>query len=131
VFVLVGQPQLGFSLGPLKSIHKQLSKLDVGTPIVKKILRNPQTRAIAAQTAAQYAQQKYPGQYAQFQQYAAQAQALRQQGQVPPPPPPGMMVPPMDEDAVPANAGPVQRGNITMLALLGGAALLIIFMMKK
>lgn len=140
--MLVGQPlrdfgptNLGAWTDPFKKIGKTVYKAHVvGTRVLVKAAKNPNVQKAAAQSAQAYAQQKYPEQYAKGAGYVEQAKAIYRPPQPQAPGMPQQMAPQqeeMAEDAPMPGGGPVQKGNFTTLALIGGAAVLLLIMMKK
>ena len=134
--MIFGQPQLGAWTDPFKKVGKVVYKAHVvGTKALVKVAKDPRVQQAAAQSAQQYAQKNYSQQYQAVTPYAQQAKAiLRPPGPQAPVPMPQMMPPGGEEDAgdmMPTSAGPVQKGNFTTLALIGGAAIILLVMMKK
>ena len=133
--MIFGQPQLGAWTDPFKKVGQVVYKAHVvGTKALVKVAKDPRVQQAAAQSAQQYAQQKYPDQYAKAAPYAQQARGiLRPPGPQAPIPMPQMMPPGGDEDGdmMPTSSGPIQKGNFTTLALIGGAAIILLIMMKK
>lgn len=114
--MLVGQAQFGFN--PFRAIVRAHV---VGTRAIAHAIQNPNVQR-AAITAAQ----AYGGNYATAAGYAQQVLP----GQAPPP---GAMPPPDGgggDDGGPMEA-PVKKGNLLPIAMIGGAALLVLLMLKK
>lgn len=124
--MLIGTP-LGFN--PFSSIASGVKAAAKG---VYSVASDSRVQRAATSAAQAYA----PAQYAQATAYADRARGLiRPPGQpmsppqmMPPPmPPPGPM---MDDDAGPAMA-PVKKGNLIPLVMIGGAAVLVLLLLKK
>jgi len=116
--VLVGTPQLGFN--PFSAVKSAARG-------VYHVAADPRVQRAAASAAQAYA----PGQYAQVTEYADRARGIiRPPGPMGPGPGPMMPGPAADDDAAPAPAGPVQRGN---LLLIGGAVVvgLVLFLAMR
>lgn len=133
--MLVGQPQLGFSLTtPFSAVGKFVVQTHkMGTKAIVSAIKNPNVQRAAVAAGQQYAQSKYPDRYAQGAGYYDTAKGIFRPQGAPMAPPPGA-----DSDDGPDMApvpgggmAPVQKGNITTLLLLGGAALVVIMLMKK
>jgi hypothetical protein len=95
----------------------------VGTRAIAKAIQNPRV-----QQAAIAAGQAYGGRAGSYANYAQQF-TQPQPGQMPPgPPATGDEV--ANDDGT-ATMAPVKKGNLLPLALIGGAALVVLFMLKK
>lgn len=136
--MLVGQPQLGFSLTtPFKAVGKfVVDSHKMGTKAIVSAIKNPNVQRAAAAAGQSYVQNKYPDRYAQGADYYATAKGiLRPPGPQAPIPTPAME-PPGDDgpDVAPVPGGgmaPVKKGGLTTLLLIGGAAVVIVMLMKK
>ena len=132
-FVLVGQPQLGFSItDPFKAIAS-------GAKYVGKTAYSAAQDTRVQRAAAAAAQAYAPGQYAQVTEYADRARGIfRPPGpqtpmQMPMPMMPPQAMPPMDDDGgpMPAPGGPVQKGNLLTIGALVGAGLIVLLLLRK
>jgi hypothetical protein len=95
----------------------------VGTRAIAKAIQNPKV-----QQAAIAAGQAYGGRAGSYANYAQQF--TQQPGQMPPQGPPAASDEVANDDGSAAMA-PVKKGNLLPLALIGGAALVVLFMLKK
>lgn len=125
--MLVGQPQLGFSItDPFKAVGRGIKTV---AKTGYQVAQDPRVQRAAVAAAQAYA----PSQYAQATMYAQRAQQILRPPGAPPPPPPQMMpmpMPEMPEDVAPAMA-PVQKGNMLPMLLLGGGALVLILLLRR
>jgi hypothetical protein len=128
--VLIGQPQLGFSITtPFKYAARGVQSVAKYGYRVAQDSRVQQAAAAAAQAYA-------PSQYATATMYADRARGI-----IAPPgamlPPPGAMMPaPMpaggdDVDMAPASAGPVQKGNMITIGVIVGVGVLAFLLLRK
>ena len=142
-FVLVGTA-LGFSItDPFKAVGRGVAAV---AKTGYKVGSDTRVQRAAVAAAQAYA----PKKYAQVTKYADQARGIVRgpqpqapgMPQQPQPQAPGMPQQPqqqmapmpeemMAEEPMPRSAGPVQKGNFTTLALIGGAAVLLIVLLKK
>lgn len=135
--MLVGQPQLGFSItDPFKKVGQFVYKTHVvGTKAIVKAIKDPRVQQAAVQSAQQYAaSQGGGGAYSQYAaQYAPYVQAARSAFR----PPPGMgppgavpMAPDEEGEMAPA-ASPVQHGNMLTIGAIIGVGVLAFLLLRK
>lgn len=132
--MLIGQPQLGFSVtSAFKSVGRGIA---TGARAGYSAASDPRLQRAAAAAAQAYA----PGQYAQVTEYADRARGIIRppmpgqpmpMQQMPMPQMPQMPMPGGDDDMGPAPGGPVQKGNMFMIAALAGAGLLVFLLLRK
>ncbi len=116
--VVLSQPQLGFSItSSLKSVGKGIAR----------VATDPRTRRVGTAAAQAYA----PGQYAQVQSYATQAdQILHPHQQVALLPKGGMMPPPEQYDDGGGNL-PVQKSHVLTIAAIVAGGLIVFLLVRK
>lgn len=135
--MLVGQPQLGFSVtDPFKKVGQFVYKSHViGTKAIVKAIKDPRVQQAAAQSAQQYAAQsgqggQYAAQYAKYSPYIQAARgAFMPPGAVPGPGGQPMM--PDEEGEMAPAASPVQHGNLFTIGAILGVGVLAFLLLRK
>jgi len=108
--------------------------LGISARDIVKAATDPRAQTLVATAAQAYAPEqtkKITAATSQALQHYRQARAILQQPRRPGGPPPQMMpMPQMDADGMPPVA-PVQKSNILTFGIIGGAALVVLLMLRK